>query len=216
VKKNWRNETWRLICIFFIVSLLLDVSAAGGIGVSINAYFGNFLAISIIMGMILHDAWQSSPTFFISHPLWRRRVPVILFASLLLPFALSGYFWFWNGLREMPEEQKQFDKETSFLRAQPGPAICESLLRCYYAGKPQVFEPFNSTRLVRFHKLDSEEIVENIATHQYGAIQLDRPLESLERPNERFPSDVLDAIGQDYVISVDDPGCAIYVPKNSR
>jgi hypothetical protein len=216
VKKNWRDGTRQLICIFFIVSLLLDVSAAGGVGVSINAYFGNFLASSIIMGMILHDAWQSSAIFFISNPLWRRRVPVILFASLSLPFALSGYFLFWDGLKKMPEQQKKFDEETSFLRAQPSPVICESLLRCYYAGKTQVFEPFNSTRLVRFHKLDSAEIVQNIATHQYGAIQLDGRVESFERPNERFPSDVLDAIRQDYVISVDDPGCAIYIPKNRR
>jgi hypothetical protein len=216
VKKNWRDGTRQLICVFFIVSLLIDVNAAGCVGVSINAYFGNFLASSIIMGMILHDAWQSSAIFFISNPLWRRRVPVILFASLLLPFALSGYFLFWDGLKKMPEQQKQFDKETSFLRVQPSPVICESLLRCYYADKPQVFEPFNSTRLVRFHKLDSAEIVHNIATHQYGAIQLDGRVESLERPNERFPSDVLDAIGQDYVISLDDPGCAIYIPKNRR
>jgi hypothetical protein len=112
----------------------------------------------------------------------------------------------------MPEEQKQFDKETSFLRAQTGPAICESLLRCYYAGKQQVFEPFNSTRLVRFHKLDSAEIVHNIATHQYGAIQLHGPVQSLERPNERFPDEILNAIGQYYVLSIDNSNCAIYVP----
>ncbi len=214
VKKNWRDRTRRLICIFFVVSLLVDVSIAGGVGISINTYFGNFLGISIIMGMILHHAWQSSTSFPISHSVWRRRVPLILFASLLLPFALSGYFLFWNALRKMPAEQRQFDKETSFLRAQPGPAICESLLRCYYSGKPQLFEPFNSTRLVRFHKLDSAEIVHDIDTHRYGAIQLQGPVESLEHPNERFPNDVLDAIRQDYAISVNEPGCAIYVPRS--
>ena len=212
VKRNWRDETRRLVCIFFVVSLLLDVSIAGGVGISINAYFGNFFAISIIMGMILHDAWQSSAGFLISHSVWGRRVPVILFASLLLPFALSGYFLFWSALRKMPEVQRQFDKEASFINAQPGPAICESLLRCYYAGKPQVFEPFNSTRLIHFHKLDGMEIVRNIETHQYGAIQLHGPVAALERPNERFPNEVLDAVAQNYVLSVDDPDCAIYVP----
>jgi hypothetical protein len=216
VRKNWGVRERRLICIFFIVSLMIDVAIAGGIGISINTYFGNFFAISIIMGMVLHDTRQPSSTFLIQNAVWRRRIPVILFASLLLPLSLSGYFWFWNGLKRMPEEQNRFDAEASFLRAQPGPAICESLLRCYYAGKEYVFDPFNGTRLARSHKLDSGEIVQKIATHQYAAIQLHGPVGTLERPNERFPNDVLDAIGQYYVLSLDDPKCAIYLPAKTQ
>jgi hypothetical protein len=212
VKMNWGDKRRRLICIFFVVSLIVDVSIAGGIGISINTYFGNFFAISIIMGFVLYDAWQPSSNFLIHHPIWRRRIPLILFVSLLLPMSLSGYFWFWNGLKKMPELQRRFDAEAAFVRAQPGPAICESLLRCYYADKPEVFEPFNSTRLISAHKLDSTEIVHKIEAHQYGAIQLHGPVGSLERPNERFPNDVLDAIGLHYVLSIDDPDCAIYVP----
>jgi hypothetical protein len=216
VKKDWGDTERRLICIFFIVSLIVDVGIAGGIGISINTYFGNFFAISIIMGVVLHDAWQPSSTFLIRNAVWRRRIPLILFASLLLPLSLSGYFWFWNGLKRMPEQQKRFDAEASFLSAHPGPAICESLLRCYYAGKPYVFDPFNGTRLARSHKLDSGEIVQKIATHQYAAIQLHGPVGTLERPNERFPTEVLDAIGQYYVLSLDDPNCAIYLPGISQ
>ena len=36
VKMNWGDKTRRLICIFFVVSLIVDVSIAGGIGISIN------------------------------------------------------------------------------------------------------------------------------------------------------------------------------------
>jgi hypothetical protein len=216
VRKNWGVRERRLICIFLIVSLMIDVAIAGGIGISINTYFGNFFAISIIMGMVLHDTRQPSSTFLIQNAVWRRRIPAILFASLLLPLSLSGYFWFWSGLKRMPEEQDRFDAEASFLRAQPGPAICESLLRCYYAGKEYVFDPFNGTRLARSHKLDSGEIVQKIATHQYAAIQLHGPVGTLERPNERFPNDVLDAIGQYYVLSLDDPKCAIYLPAKTQ
>ena len=36
VKMNWGDKRRRLICIFFVVSLIVDVSIAGGIGISIN------------------------------------------------------------------------------------------------------------------------------------------------------------------------------------
>jgi hypothetical protein len=59
-------------------------------------------------------------------------------------------------------------------------------------------------------------MVGEIETFRYGAIQLHGALPSLERPNERFPGDVLDAIGHYYDLASQDQDCAIYVPKTSR
>jgi hypothetical protein len=137
-----------------------------------------------------------------------------LFGSLLVPFALSGYSNVPHRVAELPEKQRRFDAEVSFLKAQPGPAICESLLRCYYAGKPYIYDPYSATRLVNLKKLDSSQLVGEIQKAKYGAIQLHGPLPSLERPNERFPADVLDAIGNYYNLSAQDQDCAIYAPKS--
>lgn len=131
----------------------------------------------------------------------------------MLTLVLSGYFRVWNRLKMMPVEQAQFDTETSFIARQEGPAICESILRCYFAGKEYVYDPFNSTRLVLFHKLDTSELAHKIEEHEYGAIQLHGPVETLERPNELFPDAVLDAISRSYVIGFNDAQCAIYVPN---
>jgi hypothetical protein len=57
--------------------------------------------------------------------------------------------------------------------------------------------------------------VAEIEKFHFGAIQLHGPLQSLERPNERFPNDVLDAIGNYYNLAAQDKDCAIYVPKSS-
>jgi hypothetical protein len=46
----------------------------------------------------------------------------------------------------------------------------------------------------RSTKLDASELVQNIAAHKYGAIQLHAPVGSLKRPNELFPDAVLDAL----------------------
>jgi hypothetical protein len=114
-------------------------------------------------------------------------------------------------LSEFQERQRQFDAEVSFLAAKPGPAICESLILCYDAGKPYILDPFNSTRLIRLGKLNSSEIVKQIAEKKYGAIQTENPV--TQKPTERFPDDVLDAIDRYYVEALKGPNCHIYVPR---
>lgn len=213
---NRGDERTRLIRIFFFVSLIVGIGFGGGTGISINVNFANFFAISIVMGLILYDVWRTPSPFPNHRDLWRRGYPVVLSASLLLTFFLSGYFNVWNRLQMLPVEQREFDTETSFIEAQKGPALCASILHCYFAGREYVYDPFNSTRLVLFHKLDASELVQNIAAHEYGAIQLHGPVGSLERPNELFPDAVLDAISQHYVIGFDDPKCAIYVPSLNK
>lgn len=211
---NLRDRVRRPICSFFIISLIVDVAIKGGNGVTVNTYFGNFFALSMIMGLVVHDTWEASSIFLGHRIMWRCVIPVFLTAYLLAPFFVSDTSDSWSQIGTLPEEQKRFDTETSFLRAQPGPAICESLLRCYYAGKPYEIDPFNSTRFVRANKLDSGEIVRKIEKHQYGAIQLNRPVESFKRPSNRFPDEVLDAINQYYVPSLVDANCVIYVPNH--
>jgi hypothetical protein len=213
--KARRDASNRVISIFFFTSLFTGMFFSAGTGIAINVYFSNFFAISIVMGMLLYAAWSVPSPFAKYKFLGRREVPLILSAFLLLAFILSGYSNVWRSIAALPEEQRRYDAEVSFLRAQPGPAICESLLRCYDAGKPYVYDPFHFTRLVSLNELDSAELVAEIKTFHYGAIQLHGTLPSLERPNERFPDAVLDAIDHYYSLSVQHPNCAIYVPKTN-
>jgi hypothetical protein len=168
------------------------------------------------LGLILYDVGRTPSPFPNHRNLWKRGCPIVLSASFVLALFLSHYFNVWNRLQMMPVEQRQFDTETSFIGAQRGPALCESILRCYFAGKEYMYDPFNSTRLVLFHKLDASELVQSIAAHEYGAIQLHAPVGSLERPNELFPDAVLDAVSHYYVLGFDDPECAIYVPNENK
>jgi hypothetical protein len=215
VVRNRKDAPRRLICIFFVVALFVDMAFSGGIGIAINIYFGSFLALSIIMGLVVHDVWRTAGPFA-NRSLWRRGVPMVLSASLFLTLFLSGYSRILNALAKMPDEQRQFDAETSFIGAQPGLAMCEMLLHCYDAGKEYVFDPFNSTRLVLSHRLDVSEIVDKIETHQFGAIQLDTPGVTRTRPNQRFPDEVLDAVSQYYVVGYHDAKCVVYVPKAAQ
>ena len=208
-----RTEKFRVIAIYFFSSLVIGIVFGGVGGVSLNTYFDNFLAMSIIMGLFLDSVWQLPIPHFQKGNLWRWAPPLLL--SVALPFMLRGspYFNLPKYLSQLPAKERQFEAEVSFLTAQPGPAICESLLRCYYSGKPYLFDPFNSTNLVSFKKLNGQEIVRQIAEKRFGAIQTYAPVTELARPYERLPNDILDAIDRYYQISWRDSDCVIYIPR---
>ena len=236
--RKWGNESMRLISLFFFASLITGVAFGGGQGVSTNAYFDSFLAISIIMGLLFHSITRSSAPLLDRFKLPRWGVPIILFSCLLLTFYLSGNARPWRRLADLPSVQRRYDAEVSFLRSRRGPEICESMLRCYAAGKPYIYDPFNSNRLMQIKKLDSNDIVSKIAAHDYAAIQLGFPVESFMHLSEhipklasdpvgysmiqlgpfgeldeRFPRAVLSAVDRYYVLSIEDPDCDIYVPR---
>jgi hypothetical protein len=215
--KERGNRPERAISLLFLVSIAVGFGFGFGSGVAVNTFFSNFLAISIVMGILLDVAWRRTPARFTRFGVWwKAGVPVVLCSCLLLSFLVSGDFNISRRLVEMRNKESNFKKEVTFLSLQTGPAICESLLRCYDANKPYVYDPFNATTLMHFGKLHSREITERIERFEYGAIQLRLPLEVIKRPNERFPDEILDAISRNYVISLKDPGCNIYVPQTKR
>ncbi|MDR3675608.1 MAG: hypothetical protein P4N24_08960 [Acidobacteriota bacterium] len=205
-----KNRKARVISFYFFSSLLIGAAFGGGAGVWQSTYFDNIFAMSIIMGACLDLLWKAPIPSLGKGGRGRFLVPVLLYSSVVFMFAPWAVNW--SALfSSFAETQRQYDAEVSFLVARPGPAICESLLLCYDAGKPYILDPFNSARLVRLGKLNSSEIVQQIAEHKYGAIQTQAPA-TLKR-DERFPDDVMEAINRYYVEALKHPFCVIYVPR---
>jgi hypothetical protein len=206
-----RNPQTRVIAFYFFSSLLIGAAFAGGSGVGLNAFFDNLFAMSVIMGVCLDFLWKAPIPNLGKGGRWRFFLPVLLYANvafIFLPWGVKVP----KAFTALPYLQRRFKAEVSFLTAQPGPAICETLLLCYDAGKPYILDPFNSARLVRLGKLNSGEIAEQIAEKKYGAIQTEAPV-TQKRLRERFPDDVYDAIDRYYVAGFEAPECVIYVPR---
>lgn len=137
--------------------------------------------------------------------------PLVLLAWLAIPLVV---FNTWNPvqrLRETARAEASFARDVMLLRTLPGPALCESLLRCYFAGKPYDYDPFNATRLVQFHKLDEDPLVEALQEHKYGAVQWDMPRE--DAFSERFTPAVAAAIQQNYRPVQRSDEAVIFVPR---
>jgi len=177
---------------------------------------------------ILQQNWPKSP--YLANEIkpntfsWQFLAPLFFFAWLIIPWLLvpainSGFNRRqWDPvlrLQETVAAQKRFDDETTMLRSLQGPAICESLLRCYFAGKPYTFDPFNSTRLIRFGKLDPSPVINNLDHRYYAAVQFDDDPVQKERSSERFDPAIEAAIEENYVPALANEDGEIYVPRSA-
>jgi hypothetical protein len=97
--------------------------------------------------------------------------------------------------------------------------LCESLLRCVYAGKPYVYDPFNATRFITLGRLDANVIVDHMKRGDYRAVQLDGSVEEMlvdRDGNERFAAPVLQAIQKYYRPGLKNEDGVIYLPVASN
>jgi hypothetical protein len=207
---QYHNRQARAISFYFFSSLLIGVAFAGGMGVNANTFFDSLFAMSIIMGACLDSLWKAPIPSLGKGARWRFLVPVLLYSTVVMEYVPRG-LTLPKLLSELPLRQKLFDQEVSFLAAQPGPAICESLMLCYDAGKPYIVSPFALGASARLGKGKNNEIVKQIADKEYGAIQTETPAN--QKPSARFPDEVLDAIDRSYVEALTGQDCHIYVPR---
>jgi hypothetical protein len=205
-----QNRQARVISLYFFSSLLIGVAFAGGAGVNYNTFFDNFFAMSIIMGACLDSLWKAPIPSLGKGGRWRFLVPALLYSTVVMMF-VPWAVKIPTLLSQLPERERVYLAEVSFLAAQPGPAICESLILCYDAGEPHLVDPSDIGILARLGKGNANEIVKQIAEKKYGAIQTQVP--ASQKRSDRFPEDVLDAIDRYYVEAFKGPECHIYVPR---
>ncbi len=215
----------RLILLMLGTALVLGSYFSGGSGVATNALFTCLVAVSLSIGLFLDDptlagTLQPNLTF-------QNLAPAFCFVWLLLPLAFSGNWNIPTRWKELQVQQAGFKQDVSFLRDHPGPALCESLLECYEAGKPYLYDPFNATRLVWFGKLNSQVLIEQLRRGRFSVVQADAPLDEQDTvQKERFAPEIRKAILGAYVrvpannagrTDTDDTGkkTAMYIPRRN-
>jgi hypothetical protein len=207
--KELKDQRVRVLALLLFAGLGLGVLFAGGTGVSVNAHFTALLAIVMlsVIGLVRigRGEWRWAG------PRVQRFAAAALLLWIVIPLIVCKT---WNPvgeLRDTAAGQRLFDQDVALLRAQSGPALCESLLRCYFAGKPYDYDPFNATRLIAFHKLDDAVVANGLRQHWYGAVQLDVPRG--DSFPDRFDARIAASIEQSYRPVLVHDGAAIYVPR---
>lgn len=229
-----KDKRLRIASILLLTSFFLGSYFAGSRGVSVNALFTTLIATAVLNGML----WErlsgrrsteqaNGPDRQIRQRLGAPRhaewLPALEFAWLLIPWLLVSAISYgfdpnhWNPLRRLQQttlSEKRFDAEVALLRSRPGPDLCESLLRCYFAGKPYLFDPFNATRLLEFHKLDSGSVLAGLRDGRFAAIEFDNT--DPKAHQERFDPAIAGAIDANYAPLLTDQEVVVYIPKTAR
>jgi hypothetical protein len=178
------------------VSGCVYVSGAGG---EANLLFDSVVALCICMGLIAAQlpAWAAQtelPNGFVA-------------AALLAPFLAALYPTLAATTGNVAQYQSsqrrsaEFQQLVQFVRAQPGPALCETLLVCFAAGKAQVYDPYVVTNLIETGKLREADVAALFDRRNFGVIQLGRPQENAPVPvtgHERLSPELLKHILANY------------------
>jgi len=207
---EFENARMRVLSLLLVIGLVLGVVFGGGTGVSVNAEFTAMLAVAMLLGVALERIARGEWRW--AGPGIQAYAPMAMLLWMVIPMIVCDT---WNPvgkLRQTAADQRLFDEDVAFLRARNGPALCESLLRCYFAGKPFVYDPFNATRLIEFHKLDDAVIVNSLQQHAYGAVEIDGSQEDDAFP-DRFDPRIAAAINQTYHPVLMHEGAKIYLPR---
>jgi hypothetical protein len=202
-----RDPNHRIAALLLLTSILIGGAFSGGSGVTINALFSTLIATSIVLGLFwTQRSTTNTPSLIARISTRLADAPNLLFLWLIIPLLISGN---WNPiamLRDASTQQRHFRQDVAALRSHPGPALCESLLECHDAAKPYLYDPFNATRLIAFHKLDESALITQIQQHHFAVIQTDDPLPREDTYNsERFSPAVRSAIESNYFPALEDP-----------
>jgi hypothetical protein len=128
----------RLVASYGFVALLVGVIFGGATGVDQNVYFDVIIASALGVGLLIDELVGRASMSFVGIP------GTLLAALLIVASVISPVFQDLNKFRAFylldDRLARAFSDGTSYLRAQPGDAICHNLLLCFRAGKPFVFD----------------------------------------------------------------------------
>lgn len=197
------------------IALVVGAFYCGGAGAGVNHLFDAMILTAIIVGLALPGVGHSieGSRFPRAALTFVLIVPCFLTSLVVLARRLPADFG--HKPDELAQAEREFTGVSDFLRSRPGPALCESLLLCYAAGKPGTYDPFAADQLMRTGKIPQEQIVQLIAGRHFAAIQIDwnanEPMQPA--PRTRFPGPVMRALFGSYQLALRSGKYAVFTPR---
>lgn len=214
----------------FVLTHGLAFLLAGGNGVDLNIFFNGLAAAVIVCGLALSGLRPSNQP---------SQVPALgspaammfgLFFISIMIFVPGQLRRDRQQMRLLSESAAEFNSAVIFLKANPGPALCESILLCYEAGKPLEFEAFAAREQVRTGATQEADVLELLQTHHFETVQIE--LRSEEKnlsdaalrtslasdqkdpgTERRFSPAFMNELLKDYDLSMRTSGIALFRPR---
>lgn len=137
-----RDRRAGLFALLFLgLALATGLTQRMGDGVNYNAHFETLIAACIAVGLAL-----SRPPLRVGR---LRLTPARLLCVAALPLVLAvptRLIHAWSDLRHLPDTAGRWQAAIARVGRIPGPAACEMLAVCYWAGKTETVDFFNLTQ----------------------------------------------------------------------
>jgi hypothetical protein len=202
-----------LVPSFALAHVLAFWFCAGG-GADLNHLFDPIVALAMIGGLALPYAAMAAERV--------RHGGALLAILLTLPFCLGILAMLpthveedLNTRRSIPRLEQDFSASVQFLRSQPGPALCETLLLCYEAGKPNEYDLFVMDQAVKSRFVAERDLLKLLDSRHFSVIQLDIPAGDQIDTAERFraSSAFMQRLAADYKVAARTSAFTFFTPK---
>jgi len=172
----WSIRAFRSRTVFtiaFVLSHGLGFLLSGGNGVDLNIFFNALAVTVIICGLALSDL---SSALEASRPGALHSAAALMFGLFFISimiFVPGQLRRDREQMRLLPAHEAELNSAVGLLKGSPGPALCESILLCYEAGKPLEFEAFSVREQIRTGMLREEEVLPLLRNHHFQTVEVE-------------------------------------------
>ena len=198
----------------FVIAHVAAAVYCGGAGASVNHFYEGMIAASVILGLVVPELQRISAGW---------RFPRAMFAVLLVaPFFLTSMLAvpqrIYSDLKtykELPKHEAEFAFVKNIVRDHEGPALCETLLICYAAGKAEEYDPYTADMAFRAGRIQQAQLTELIASRHFRVIQLEwsRSEPMQPAPRVRFTGPVMRTLFATYQLAARTDKYAVFTPR---
>ncbi len=158
----WPDRSALLCTLYAAAALGLGLIFAAGDGVDANAFFDLAIALSLGLGLTIEGG----------------RWPILAAASLLPLLLFLGFRFHDNNYFFTRSFAAESARDIAFLQSRPGPALCDQISLCLWAGKHAEVDVFNIGEQIKTGARDPGPLVQMIASRHFTVLQL-QDLDSL-------------------------------------
>jgi len=146
---------WKGFCLLYAgAALLFGLGFSAGDGVDTNVFFDLAIACALALGLLSQSGRMPALPAFCALPLF-----------LIFNFHDNNFFFTRDFIA-------QSTRDIAFLKSRPGPALCDQLSLCLWAGKGAQVDVFNVGEQIRAGARDPAPLVQMIAAHRFAVLQL--------------------------------------------
>jgi len=230
-----KKKGLRIIPIYILFSLVWGSFTQGGSGIDINLYFDLFIGISIASGMLLLFLRGNLRNVFkplnIVYPVIPIIIGVVIFAGVTVKtvrsferFDFKDGVWHKGTNYKLQYQEKIFLEDAAFLANQHGTSICENLLLCYFAKKPE-YDTHTTREMILAGRIGEGKILSRLEKGYFTTVQLNEQLperylqdsanvsSQKEQCSERFTENFKQVLGKHYILTRKTANGAFYIPR---